>query len=251
MKTSEFVESLIPHLDLRAKTKKHYLGAYRKNLAPAIGGKELVDVTKAEIMACLDVLPAQTKYQTLMVARTVFKQAEERGLIQESPAKGIRSPKISVKSQNFLTWEQLKEIDFGKQTKRIHFLAMHGLRWGEAAALSETDIYDGKVHITKSKHGQTKTKSGIRKVPLMCDFVPFPKNQKSVAKALKPYGVTVHSLRKTYAYLLKKSRVHVTTASQHMGHSNPMITLKVYTEVLDEEIDSTRDALADYLGKAS
>lgn len=251
MKTSTFVESLIPHLDLRPKTKKNYLGAYKKNLAPAIGDKDLVDVTKAEIMACLDVLPPQTRYQTLMVARTVFNQAEERGLIQESPAKSIKPPKISVKPQSFLTWEQIKDVDFGKQTKRIHFLAKHGLRWGEAAALTEADIYDGKVHITKSKHGLTKTKSGIRKVPLMCEFVPFPKNQKSVAQALKPYGVTVHSLRRTYAYLLKKSRVHVTTASQHMGHSNPMMTLKVYTEVLDEEIDTTRDALSEYLDRAS
>ena len=175
----------------------------------------------------------------------------ERGFIQESPARYIKAPKIVVKPQRFLTWEQLKDLDFGKQTERIHFLALHGLRWGEAAALTESDIYDGKVHITKSKYGPTKTKSGVRTVPLMCNFVPFPNNQHSIAKELKPYGVTVHSLRRTYAYLLKSSKVHVTTASQHMGHSNPMITLKVYTEVLNDEIDSTRDALASYIGRAS
>lgn len=251
MLTDTFVEQVIPNLDIKPKTKKNYLGAYRKNLKESIGFKDINKVTKAEIMACLDPLPPQTRYQTLMVARTVFRQAEERGLVKESPAKSIKPPKISVKPQKFLTWEQLKDIDFGKQTKRIHFLAMHGLRWGEAAALKEEDIYDGMVHITKSKHGPTKTRSGIRNVPLMCEFVPFPKNQQSVAEALKPYGVTVHSLRRTYAYLLKKSRVHVTTASHHMGHSNPMITLKVYTEVLDEEIDLTREALSGYLEKAS
>ena len=251
MKTADFLESVIPHLDLREKTKKNYLGAFRKNLNPTIGHKELGDVTKAEIMSCLDILPPQTKYQTLMAARTIFREAVDRDLITENPAKTIRQPKITVKQQKFLTWEELSAIDFGWKTKRIHFLALHGLRYGEAAALTEADIYDGKVHITKSKYGPTKTKSGIRAVPLMSEFVPFPKCQQSIAEALRPYGVTVHSLRKTYAYLLKSSSIHVTTASQYMGHSNPMITLSVYTQVLDSEIETTRQALSDYIKKAS
>ncbi len=60
-------------------------------------------------------------------------------------------------------------------------------------------------------------------------------NQKTIAKALKPYGVTVHSLRKTYAYTLKYAGIHVTTAAKLMGHSNPMMTLKVYTQFKDDE----------------
>lgn len=225
MKTTEFVESLIPHLDLRVKTKKNYLGAYRKNLAPAIGDKELADVTKGEIMACLDVLPPQTRYQTLMMARRVFCEATERGLIPVSPAASIKAPRISVKDQKFLTWEELAKIDFGKQTGRIRFLALHGLRFGEAAALTQSDIREGFVYVNKSKHGLTKSKAGIRRIPLVCDFVLFAQSQKSIAKALKPYGVTVHSLRKTYAYTLKSAQVHVTTASRLMGHSNTSITL--------------------------
>jgi integrase len=251
MKTTEFVESLIPHLDLRAKTKKNYLGAYRKNLAPAIGDKELVDVTKAEIMASLDVLPAQTRYQTLMMARRVFSEAEERGLIPESPARSIKAPKISVKNQGFLTWEELEKIDFGKQTKRIRFLALHGLRFGEAAALTKDDIKGDFIHITKSKHGLTKSKAGNRIVPLACDFVTFANNQKSIARALKPYGVTVHSLRKTYAYILKRSGVHVTTASRLMGHSNTSITLNIYTKVRDDEIEQSGAEIREYIRKAS
>ena len=111
MKTTDFVESVIPHLDLRDKTKKNYLGAFRKNLKPSIGDKDIQNVTKSEIMTCLDVLPTQTKYQTLMVARTVFNEAVERGLINESPAKTIKQPKVTPKPQKFLTWEQLKSIE--------------------------------------------------------------------------------------------------------------------------------------------
>ena len=31
---------------------------------------------------------------------------------------------------------------------RIHFLALHGCRYGEAVALLDADIYDGLVHIS-------------------------------------------------------------------------------------------------------
>ena len=63
----------------------------------------------------------------------------------------------------------------------------------------------------------------------------FAMKKQTIAKALKPYGVIVHSLRKTYAYILKSAGIHVTTAAKLMGHSNPMMTLKVYTQVKDDE----------------
>ncbi len=87
----------------------------------------------------------------------------------------------------------------------------------------------------------------MRNVPLLCDFVPFALHQKSIALALKPYGVTIHSLRKTYAYTLKSAGIHVTTAAKLMGHSNPMMTLKIYTQVRDDEVGLAGIELAKYI----
>ncbi len=56
-------------------------------------------------------------------------------------------------------------------------------------------------------------------------------------KAAHLHGITVHSLRRTYAYLLKTQGVHVTTAQRLLGHSDPVLTMKIYTGVLDSEID--------------
>ena len=251
MLTDTFVEQVIPNLDLRLKTKKNYLGAYRKNLRAAIGFKDISQVTKAEIMTCLDPLPPQTRYQTLMMARRVFGEAVERGLIIESPAKTIKAPRIVVRDQKFLTWDELRKIDFGKQAKRIRFLALHGLRFGEAAALTQDDIRDGFIYVSKSKHGLTKSRAGMRKIPLVSEFVGFPQHQGSIAAALKPYGVTVHSLRKTYAHTLKSANVHVTVASRLMGHSNTSITLNIYTKVKDDEIEKSGTAISDYIKIAS
>ena len=83
--------------------------------------------------------------------------------------------------------------DFGKQTLRIQFLALHGCRYGEAVALLDADIYDGLVHISKSAAGETKTVVGNRVVP-----PPSPR------------GVTVHSLRNTYAHTLKNTLLDIT-----------------------------------------
>lgn len=247
MNVSTFATSLWPQLEITNKTRTNYIGAFTRYLEPIIGRSPINEVKKQTIIEALSVLPSQSRYQTYMVARVIFREAVVRELIDLSPASSIKTPKLNVKPQKFLTWEELKDIDFGYQTKRIHFLALHGLRYGEAAALLESDIVDGRVNINKSKYGPTKTKSGIRQVPLMSEYVAFPLYQDGIAKALRPHGVTVHSLRKTYAYLLKQSNVHVTTAAKLLGHSNPMVTLKVYTQVLDNEIEKTGEALTEFM----
>ena len=243
------MEHLWPQLEVTAKTRKNYMGAYRRYLSSPIGNLNINEVTKSMIIDALAVLPQQTRYQTFMVAKVIFRNAVDRELIEASPVDSLRSPKVTVKPLKFLTWEELRELDFGYHTKRIQFLALHGLRYGEAAALTEADIVDGRVLITKSKYGPTKTKSGVRSVPLMSPFVSFPQYQDRISDALRPYGVTVHSLRKTYAYMLKQANIHVTTAAKLLGHSNPMITMKIYTMVLDEEIDQTGIAISEYLAK--
>lgn len=242
-----FAFSIWPGLAITKKTRTNYRGAYERNLSKSLGTKPIQEVSKNDVITALDALPPQTKYQTLMVARVLFREALNRELIGSSPVATIKAPRLSVEQGKFLTWEELRKINFGKQTLRIQFLALHGLRYGEAAALTEEDIHDGRVHITKSIHGKTKSAAGVRTVPLMSYFQPYVKYQNTIAKALQPYGVTVHSLRKTYAYMLKSADVHVTTAAKLMGHSNPLITMKIYTAVLDDEIEKTGSALSNFM----
>lgn len=243
----DFAQQTLPVLPITKKTLENYEGSLRRHFNPVIGEHSVSQITKHQLVEILEQLPPHTQYQALMAVRVIFREALYREIISESPAASIRTPKTPTKPYHFLTWESLREIDFGPQTTRIRFLALHGLRWGEAAALNNDDIHDGLVHVTKSVHGATKSKAGVREVPLISEFEPFPRYQKSVAKALKPYGVTIHSLRKTYAYTLKSAQVHVTTAAKLLGHSNPLVTMKIYTAVLDDETTKAGDAVKAYI----
>jgi len=219
------------------KTVENYRGAYLRNISHSLGQREISEITKREFLELLSPLTPPNYFQTLMATRVIYREAINRELLSESPVASIKAPKSRPKPQKFLTWEEVSNINFGKYDQNIKFLALHGLRWGEAVALTTEDIYDGKVHINKSKYGPTKTESGVREVPYFGYFTPFPKTRRAVANALSLYGVTIHSLRKTYAYFLKTNDVHVTAAAKFLGHSDPMVTLKIYTLVRDNEID--------------
>ncbi len=168
--------------------------------------------------------------------------------MEHSPAHGVKGHRFSVAPRKFLTWEELDKRSFGKYTTQIRFLALHGLRWSEAVALTQDDIRDGRIHVTKSVHGQTKSRAGVRVVPLVSPFKPFPTTRRPLRKVLEPHGITIHSLRHTYAYLLKSKGVHVTTAQRLLGHSDPKVTLAIYTQVLDTEIDDTGALLKSFIG---
>lgn len=242
-----FATSLWRHLQITKKTLANYRGTYRLHISPSLGNKMLGDVSKRELLEALAPLSPHTYYQTLMSCRVIFREALNRELIEFSPVAAIKAPRLTIKPSKFLTWEQVSATNFGKYDACIKFLALHGLRWGEAVALTQEDIYDQKVHITRSIHGVTKTQAGVRTIPYLGYFRPLPKTPKPLRAALDPYSVNIHSLRKTYAYFLKSNDVHVTTAAKFMGHSNPLITLKIYTQVRDNEVTDVGNLMRERL----
>ena len=236
MKLQMAVDQVLPYLRVTKKTRYNYLRSYTRHFSDPLGQRCMSEIAHLEIREIISKLPSQSGYQALMVLRSIYREANTQGLCEVNPTTQIKSPQISVKPGKFLTWDQIKDNDFGRYNEQIRFLALHGLRWGEAVALTQDDIYDGLVHINRSIHGATKSPAGIRTVPYLGHFQQFPATRKPLAKALKPYEVNIHSLRKSYAYILKSNNIHVTTAQRLLGHASPLLTLKVYTQVLDDEI---------------
>lgn len=237
MNFHHFATHTIDTLPITAKTRQNYAGAYRRHLEPSLSRFDIADVTKQHIEQALAGLPPQSAYQALMVCKTIYREAVNSGLLEHAPTDKVRTPRVTASPPKFLTWEQVKSLDFGRHREHVKFLALHGLRWGEAVALTPDDIRDGRVHITKSIHGAPKSAAGVRTVPYLGHFQPFSPDRRSLAAALRFHDVTIHSLRHTFAYLLKSSGVHVTTAQKLMGHASPTLTLAIYTAVFDSEVD--------------
>ena len=223
---------------------------YRRYIYPALHQYELTEIKREHIQNLIKSLPPQTGATTLAVLKTIFREAIDNAYCENSPAATVRRPKIQVIPRNFLTLQEIVSLDLPKFRTQIIFLAMHGLRWGEAVALTPEDIYEGRVHVTKSIHGPVKTNSGLRSVPLVSDFKVFPRTPKALHKELAVHGAHIHSLRHTYAYLLKTSGVHVTTAQKLLGHADPGVTLGIYTRFRDEEIDSAGVSILEALAKS-
>lgn len=251
MKLDLFSFQVFSSLPVRRKTIATYRSMYKCHIQPMLGDLSLENVNRSDIKSVIYGLPPQTAQMTLAVIKVLFREAMESGLIEKSPVHGVRGPKVIVAPRRFLTWDEISVLSFGKYTKQIRFLALHGLRWSEAVALTLDDIRGGKVYINKSVHGSTKSAAGMRAVPLVSDFVQFPKHPRTLRKVLSPHGITIHSLRHTYAYILKKQGIHVTTAQRLLGHSDPKVTLAVYTRVLDSEIDDAGVSLTSMINDKS
>jgi len=247
MTVNEWVDSFWAVLNVRPKTLHDYKRLYKRHLAPSIGAYDLDAVPPMVLQQKLLSLPPQTSRHCLMLVKTIYREAKLYGTCATNPADGLRTPKIQISEKKFLTWEEVDARNWGRYNEQIRFLALHGLRWSEAAAIRDSDIRDGFVFVSKTVNGPCKSKTSVRKVPYLGHYQQLPLSYKPLQKCANKHGVTVHSLRRTYAYLLKTQGVHVTTAQKLLGHSDPLMTLKVYTSVLDCEIDEAGEALQRYI----
>jgi integrase len=187
MMLDEFAAYCWSFIPVTKKTVSNYRGAYNRNVARALGKREMESITRREFLDLLAPLAAPNYFQTLMAVRVIYREALNREIVKDSPVATIKAPRVRPRPQRFLTWEQVEATNFGRHDSHIKFLALH--------------------------------------------------------------GVTIHSLRKTYAYFLKTNDVHVTTAAKFLGHSDPTITLKIYTLVRDSEIDEVGAKLRNALNK--
>jgi integrase len=239
----DFAVATIDTLPIRKKTRANYRSAFKNHIAPSLAAKRVVEVSRQDVQKIIKPLTPQTAHTVLAVMKTLYREAEDQELIEYSPTLKVKAPAKIIRDRKFITFPELEKLDFGKYTTQIRFMALHGVRWGEAVALTFDDIRNGRVYINKSVHGSVKSQSGVRSVPQVSEFALFPKTPRPLRKVLDPHEITIHSLRHTYAYFLKSNGVHVTTAQKLLGHSDPRVTMSVYTRVLDDEIDSVGDIL--------
>lgn len=163
---------------------------------------------------------------------------------------------------NCMTVEKWKDL--------TEFLALSGLRFGEAAALtrSDVDLKKREIHVAKTYNQShdivtsTKTGTSTRDVYMqdqlyeLCkkimhenkvvkmDGIFFPGTSKehiqfdSYSKYLRENSekiigrrITPHTLRHTHASLLMEQGIDIGSISRRLGHANSKITREIYLHV--------------------
>ena len=52
----------------------------------------------------------------------------------------IKTAPIQVTTKKFLTWDEVNSLQWGRYNNQIRFLALHGLRWSEAAVKGDVPV---------------------------------------------------------------------------------------------------------------
>ena len=133
MLLDQFATHCWSFLPVTKKTISNYKGAYNRNISHHFGSRDMNSISKREFLDVLAPLMPPNYFQTLMMLRVLYREALSRELVAESPVASIRAPRIHVQPQKFLTWEEVRDNNFGKYDSQVKFLALHGLRWGEAS----------------------------------------------------------------------------------------------------------------------
>lgn len=192
-------------------------------------------------------------------------------------------PKKKAKRKIYLTHEKvaLMAENSGRWATLILLLAYGGLRWGEAVGLTvdDLDLLRRRVRIRRNAVqvgaafavGSPKSDKD-RSVPIprfliddlsaMCvgkartalvfpgpdgTHLRRPNSQRgwfiSAARKIGEPALTPHDLRHTAASLAVSAGANVKAIQRMLGHESAALTLDVYADLFDDDLDSVADAL--------
>ena len=220
-----------------------------------------------------------TEYASII--RRVFALAVQNRVLTFDPSLYLTIQKDAPRSRReALTDVQIAAIHKTPHECRVPCLIMiyTGLRLGELAALTWTDIDldAATILVSKSYNFKTgtvkppKTAAGERTVPIPAILLPelrsaprtsllvCPhngavwtqgawKNQFEGYLKLLGFTTSAHCLRHTYATILYEAGIDVLTAQHLMGHADSATTMGIYTHLRDQEKAASIAKLDAYL----
>lgn len=213
---------------------------------------------------------------TAQTLHNTFEHAKREKLISENPVDGAIRPKEIIEEKEVMSLEDsahiASQLDPTDRCALAVLIALEaGLRVGEVGGLKWDDIFDNCIHVRRtmhnnSKEGQTKTPSSVRVVPisqtLKAALEKAPRHGEYVCadqfgKPLRPCAASkwliahrdemglpgwgMHHFRHQFATNLAYNNINPRTMAALLGHSSPVMSLKVYTHLQGSQ---TADAIA-------
>lgn len=221
--------------------------------------------------------------RTHFVLSRILADAVRDNLIAKNPTADAKLPRTSRKRPVYLTHGQVSALAdaAAEWDGLVLLLAYSGLRWGEAIGLRVHDldmlrkratITENAVQSGRSIHVGTPKAHKQRTVPLPDFLLPYLARQCEgkardgllwpgdngghlrrphpssgwFAKAVKASGVprvTPHDLRHTAASLAVSAGANVKAVQKMLGHASAAMTLDVYADLFDDDLEAVATAL--------
>jgi integrase len=263
----------VASLSLKTTTYGHYVNALESYVLPVFGKCQIARIERYEIESFFARQASKFSRSTIRSMRISFglllSYAVENGWLKENPIKGVKLPRaencagrrihrrIISPSQTISIAEKLSE----PYATLVLFLAVTGLRIGEAIAIKWSDfegdvlhvqrrIYDGKVDTTKSRDSKRRIPippALLGRMKALGDTGEWifharggvslnPGNSlkryiRPVAKELNIDLGGWHDFRHTVATSMLRAGHGVKVVSELLGHSDVSITLRTYDHV--------------------
>ena len=217
---------------------------------------------------------ATTVLRALGVLAGILDDAVADGRIIRNPARGLdpkkrEKPVKSKKKRVYLDHDAVDRLagHSGAHRVLVLVLAYTGIRWGEAVALrvrhvdevrrrllvSDNAVQLGSDHAVGDPKDDEPREVPVPRFPDQLVFgdglsyLPRPKSGDGwfagAVKRAKVEHITPHSLRHTAVSLAISAGANVLAVSRMLGHENPQVTLKVYADLFDTDLDNVADAL--------
>lgn len=219
-----------------------------------------------------------TVLRALGVLAGILDVAVKDRRILSNPARGVDRPRKVIRRHTYLSREQVEALAdaAGVHKTLVLVLAYCGLRWGEAIGLrvQNLDLLRRRINVATNAvevgreivEGTPKTHK-VRSVPIIPSLVPLlakacegkrpedlvfagrlgtyvlrSHNQHGwFARAIRDSDVprlSPHDLRHTTASLAVQSGANVKAVQRMLGHKSAAMTLDVYTDLFDDDLDS-------------
>lgn len=225
-----------------------------------LAGKQLSKLTAIDLQTFLNGIDKPRKREKLYTfLKDALTKAVKNKLIADNLFDGIDKPKYDKKQSRALTHdEEQRFVEACRRSNQgdLYLLCLYqGLRLGEALALTYEDIDFAKMTLSINKSIDSlgelttpKTATSKRTIPLFkktlallnqggCGSVfkykrnVYQNTMVDLCRALNLQGVSIHTLRHTFATRCSEAGISAKTVQKWLGHSTLEMTLNVYTHV--------------------
>jgi integrase len=273
----------------RLRVKPHWGDIALADIRPTAVQQWISDLGRGS--ADVTPLGASAVKRAHYVLSRILSDAMRDNLIARNPAAGVKLPRTSRKRPVYLTHQQVAALAAasGEYEGLVLMLSYCGLRWGEVvglrvrdldmlrkrAAISENAVQSGKqIYVGTTKGHKQRT------VPLPGFLLPYLARECEgkgrdellwcgddgghlrrphptsgwFAKAVIESGIpraTPHDLRHTAASLAVSAGANVKAVQKMLGHASAAMTLDVYADLFDDDLEAVATALHDARARCS